>query len=89
VLGVRPEHISIDDAGVLRGAVFGVEYMGTRQLITVDTHAGRVKVRAPNTVRVGDGETVGLAFNSSRLVVFDGDTEAALESDLYTDGANG
>jgi len=89
ILGVRPEHIAIDENGVLRGSVFGVEYMGTRQLITVDTHAGRLKVRAPNTVRVGDGENVGLSFTSARLVVFDGETEAAVESELHAEGAGG
>jgi multiple sugar transport system ATP-binding protein len=80
ILGVRPEHIEIGDAGVLRGRVYGVEYMGARQLITVDTSAGRLKVRAPNTVRAGFGETVGLDFRTEALVLFDGRTERALES---------
>ena len=89
VLGVRPEHITIADEGAMRGEVFGVEYMGTRQLITVDTAAGRLKVRAPNTVRVSDGESVGLAFDASRLVLFDGQTEAAVRSDLHLEAADG
>jgi multiple sugar transport system ATP-binding protein len=89
VVGVRPEHISIREDGALRGSVFGVEYMGTRQLVTVDTEAGRLKVRAPNTLRVSDGENVSLSFNASRLVVFDGETEAAVRSDLYSEAAHG
>ena len=40
--------------------------MGTRQLITVDTTAGRLRVRAPNTLRVSDGETVGLDFETEK-----------------------
>jgi len=71
ILGIRPEHVSIDADGPLSGSVYGVEYMGTRQLITVDTHAGRLKVRAPNTQRVSEGENVGLRFNTERIVVFD------------------
>jgi multiple sugar transport system ATP-binding protein len=63
--------------------------MGTRQLVTVDTEAGRLKVRAPNTLRVSDGENVSLSFNASRLVVFDGETEAAVRSDLYSEAAHG
>ncbi len=91
VLGVRPEHIRIggpegQDAP-LRGRVFGVEYMGTRQLVTVDTDAGRLKVRAPNTLKVGDGELVGLAFERERLVVFDPATDRALRSDLHAGAA--
>jgi len=83
VLGVRPEHIAIADDAGLRGRVFSVEYMGARQLITVDTSAGRLKIRAPNTVRARFGETVGLSFRTEALVVFDGRSERALMSDLF------
>ena len=89
VLGVRPEHIRIAENGPLRGRVFGVEYMGTRQLVTVDTDAGRLKIRAPNTVRVAYGEGIGLAFDSGTLVVFDPETDRAVKSDLFAGGANG
>lgn len=82
VLGVRPEHVEVGEDGPLRGRVFGVEYMGTRQLITVDTDAGRLKIRAPNTVRTSFGDTVGLRFKTETLVVFDGRTDRALASDL-------
>jgi multiple sugar transport system ATP-binding protein len=86
VLGVRPEHVEVAADGPLRGRVFGVEYMGARQLITVDTDAGRLKIRAPNTVRARFGETVALRFKSEALVVFDGRTERALRSDLIGGG---
>ncbi|MFP3921059.1 MAG: ABC transporter ATP-binding protein [Dichotomicrobium sp.] len=89
VLGARPEHIRIDDNGALRGRVFAVEYMGARQLVTVDTEAGRLRVRAPNTVKVAHGEIVGLAFDPGRLVVFDPETGHALNSALYAGGRHG
>ena len=89
VLGVRPEHIRIDDEGDLRGRVYGVEYMGSRQLLTVDTGVGRIKVRAPNTVRTDYGETVALRFLTDRLVVFDARTERALRSDLHGEDGGG
>jgi multiple sugar transport system ATP-binding protein len=89
VLGVRPEHVVPGDEGQLRGRVFGVEYMGARQLITVDTSAGRLKIRAPNTVRARLGETLGLTFKSEALVVFDGRSERALASDLFAGGGRG
>ncbi|MDE0534214.1 MAG: ABC transporter ATP-binding protein [Albidovulum sp.] len=79
-LGARAEHIKLSDGGALRGTVFGVEYMGARQLVTVDTAAGRLKVRAPNTVRVKDGESVGLEFMTDHLSLFDGDTDKALKT---------
>ena len=89
VLGVRPEHVEVAADGPLRGRVFGVEYMGARQLITVDTDAGRLKIRAPNTVRARAGETVGLGFRTDALVVFDGRTDRALPSDLIGGGGRG
>lgn len=89
VLGARPEHISIADEGPLRGRVFAVEYMGARQLITVDTDAGRLRVRAPNTVKADYGDTVGLVFDAERLIVFNPDTGLAVKSALYEGGAHG
>ncbi|MFQ5466759.1 MAG: ABC transporter ATP-binding protein [Kiloniellaceae bacterium] len=89
ILGVRPEHIRIAETGALEGRVFAVEYMGSRQLITVDTDAGRVRVRAPNTVRADFGETVRLDFESDRLIVFHPETGRALASDLFAEAAHG
>ena len=89
MLGVRPEGIELADDGPLRGRVFGVEYMGARQVITVDTDAGRVKIRAPNTAQVRFGEAVGLRFRSEELVVFDGRSERALRSDLFGEARGG
>lgn len=89
ILGARPEHIRIADDGPLRGRVFAVEYMGARQLVTVDTEAGRLRVRAPNTVKVAHGDTVALTFDSDRLVVFNPDTGRALRSTLYEEGTHG
>jgi len=70
-LGVRPEHIRFSDAAAVRGEVFGAEYLGTTQIVTVDTAHGRVAARLPASASVRIGETVGLAFSSERLVLFD------------------
>jgi len=78
VLGARPEHVRLADDGPLRGSVYGIEYMGARQILTVDTTAGRMRVRAPHDARVAVGETVGLAFQTDALVVFDGASERAV-----------
>ncbi len=81
IVGVRPEHIRIAGEGAMKGRVFAVEYMGARQLITVDTDAGRLRVRAPNTMRVETGEAVGLNFDTESLMVFDPQSGRALASD--------
>ena len=88
-LGARAEHIRVTDGGDLRGTVFGVEYMGARQLLTVDTAAGRLRVRAPNAVKVNPGDKVGLAFDSKALILFDDRTQRALDSAALQRGTDG
>jgi len=88
ILGARPEHISLCDQGHLRGKVFAIEYMGARQLITVDTDAGRLKVRMPNSTRVIHGQSVGLEFDAEKLIVFNPQTDLALNSALFDGGAS-
>ena len=87
VLGVRPEHARLDDAGPLRGAVAHVEYMGARQIVTVDTAAGRVRVRASHAVPARVGEPVGLSLDPGRIILFDPASGRALASDLMAEVA--
>jgi multiple sugar transport system ATP-binding protein len=82
-LGVRPEHIDLTDEGGLRGEVFGVEYMGTMQVVTVHSKHGVVKARIPSSRRVRLRENVGLRFAPQRLVVFDTVSGRALDSRLF------
>ncbi|MCG8508727.1 MAG: TOBE domain-containing protein, partial [Rhodospirillales bacterium] len=89
VLGARPEHIYLTDSGDLRGDVFVVEYLGARQMVTVDTPAGRVRVRVPISERVNIGDNVGLGFRSQSLVVFDNKTDQTLQSDLLREAGHG
>jgi multiple sugar transport system ATP-binding protein len=44
-LGVRPEHVRFDTASKLRGQVLGAEYLGTTQIVVVDTPAGTLRAR--------------------------------------------
>ncbi|MGL4610322.1 MAG: ABC transporter ATP-binding protein [Trueperaceae bacterium] len=81
-LGVRPEDIEVSSNGLLRGEVFGVEYMGSRQLLTIDTSAGRLKVKTSNDVHATIGDNLGLNFRTENLIVFDNETDNALPSQL-------
>ncbi len=80
VLGVRPEHIRFSDGGPLRGRVFGAEYLGTTQIVTVDTPYGRLAARLPSSLEVAIGETVGLTFRSERLALFDARSGSAIRT---------
>jgi len=89
VLGVRPEHIGFSDTATLRGRVFGSEYLGTTQIVTVDLEAGRVKARLPSNSSVRLGETVGVTFKSDRLALFDAQSGRALRTANHGGNAHG
>jgi multiple sugar transport system ATP-binding protein len=84
VLGVRPEHVRLTDAGAYRGQVLATEYLGTTQIVTLSTSHGTLKARIPSTGPVPKvGEPVGLAFNPQTITLFDQNSGAALRSDLH------
>ena len=82
VLGVRPEHVSFSDDGVYRGRVIATEYLGTTQIITLETSHGEVKARIASDTSMRIGEQVALQFDRSTLTVFDADSGRALRSEL-------
>jgi multiple sugar transport system ATP-binding protein len=88
-LGVRPEHIAFDDNAPLRGSVYGSEYLGTTQIVTINTPFGQIKARTKSTGEVKPGENVGLRFASGRLSLFDKATGRAVRSALFEGAAHG
>ncbi|MCP4384383.1 MAG: ABC transporter ATP-binding protein, partial [Hyphomicrobiales bacterium] len=88
-LGVRPEHIRFDDGSALRGTVFGAEYLGTTQIVTVSTGHGQIKARLPAEIMAKEGESVGLAFRSERLSLFDAASGRAIRTALTEAHAHG
>lgn len=88
-LGVRPEHIAFDDNSPLRGSVYGSEYLGTTQIVTVNTPFGQVKARTKSASEVRPGENVGLRFASGRLSLFDKASGRAVRSALFDGEAHG
>lgn len=89
-LGVRPEQIVIGDPGrqdsALPGEVFGTEYLGTTQIVTVATPRGKLKARLPAHLPVAAGDRVSLSFKPERLSLFDAATGRAIRSALHDSG---
>jgi multiple sugar transport system ATP-binding protein len=88
-LGIRPEHIRFDDNSRLRGTVFGAEYLGTTQIVTVNTEHGQVKARIPADINVRSGETVGMTLRGSRLSVFDKASGCAVRTAIGEGSSHG
>jgi multiple sugar transport system ATP-binding protein len=79
--GVRPEHVSFDDASALRADVLGSEYLGTSQIVTCATSQGtRLRAKMPVDVRAMRGDRVGLRFDARTVSVFDAASGRALKT---------
>jgi multiple sugar transport system ATP-binding protein len=89
VLGVRPEQVQFTDASALRGIVFGVEYLGTTQIVTMTTEHGMLRARVPAEVRLQIGERLGLAFRPEKLSVFERASGRAISTALTEGPAHG
>ncbi|MCF6233877.1 MAG: ABC transporter ATP-binding protein [Rhodobacteraceae bacterium] len=81
VFGVRPEHVSLNDASAYKGKVLAIEYLGTTQVITIESANGVLKARVASADMVEVGQQVGLVFNPRTISLFDKSTGAALLSD--------
>lgn len=78
--GVRPEHVYLDDAAPYRGRVTATEYLGTTQIVLLDTPNGIVKSRVASSDVVKVGQTTGLSFDARTVTVFDEQSGKALLS---------
>jgi multiple sugar transport system ATP-binding protein len=81
-LGIRAENIEVTENSGLRGKVFGVEFLAARQIITVETKGGIIKVRAPNTVKARINDNIGLRFNPRSIIVYNDDNGMAVKSEF-------
>ncbi|MGJ8586300.1 MAG: ABC transporter ATP-binding protein [Marinosulfonomonas sp.] len=78
--GVRPEHVRLDDAAPYRGEVSATEYLGTTQIVTIETPNGTLKARVSSTDTVKVGNRTGLHFDPRTITIFDASTGQALRS---------
>ncbi|MGV8935569.1 MAG: ABC transporter ATP-binding protein [Allorhizobium sp.] len=88
-LGIRPEHIRFSDSAAMRGKVYGSEYLGTNQIVSIETRAGTLKARVPANRNFAIGENVGIELSHDRLSLFDGKTGRAVASSLSSEARHG
>jgi len=79
LLGLRPEHIRLNDAAAWRGVVNLVEPTGADTYVVVDTAAGKVTVRAAPQTQVRPGDAVGLEIQAEHVTWFDQASGVRLE----------
>ena len=78
LLGVRSEHLVMNDSAPWRGKVSVVEPTGPDTYVVVDTAAGSVTLRTDAQTRVQPGDSVGLAVEPANAHWFDASSENRL-----------
>jgi len=74
---------------MVRGEVYGAEYLGTTQIVTVTTRYGALKARSPASIHFRTGESVGLDFRPDTLSIFDKASGRAIRTALHGGGLHG
>ena len=80
--GIRPENLSLTNEGGLKGSVFGLEYLGSRKIITVKTNIGEIKVKTDISVNIKLNENVQIKPSNDNIIIFDGETDKSLNSEF-------
>jgi multiple sugar transport system ATP-binding protein len=81
IIGIRPEHIQGQDTGVgsIKMTVDAIELLGSHKLL-IGTAAGRPFVaQVPSSFHVEVEQTISLKIDSSKVHIFDGETERRIE----------
>ncbi|MEO0912747.1 MAG: TOBE domain-containing protein, partial [Pseudomonadota bacterium] len=79
ILGVRPEHITVEPEGVGLPAVVDLdEPMGSDSLLWLTIAGQQISVRIPADAQYAAGQKVGLTFDIAKSSVFDVESEARI-----------
>jgi len=84
VFGIRPEHVKLTDHSNFRAQVLASEYLGTTQIVTLDTEYGTTKARISSDQQVQTGDQTGLDFDTNAITLFDQHSGAALAAERDT-----
>lgn len=83
LIGIRPEHVSLASSSSpskFIGKVINIEYLGTTQVITFDTHSGELKAQLPSDENIQMDQQIGLKLNHRKITLFEKKTGKALLS---------
>lgn len=82
VFGARPENVLLTDDSQFRGEVLATEYLGTNQIVTLNTLNGEIKARIPSNKNVKVGEMIGIDFDPRTVTIFNATNQQAILSEL-------
>jgi len=80
VLGVRPEHIMINEKKGLDTEIYVVEPLGRDILVSAKLGDSMIKALTSPPFKANMGDRIRLSFNLDRIMLFDKKTEKSLLS---------
>ncbi len=83
-IGIRPEKMTLTQKKGIAGEVYASEYLGTRNILTINTEVGQFKVRVSKDSNVCLHENVKITFDPHSAIIFDGASDKALPSAYMT-----
>ncbi|HEU4645748.1 MAG TPA: ABC transporter ATP-binding protein [Burkholderiales bacterium] len=82
ILGIRPEHVRLQPAGGVAGAVTSAEYHGADTILTVRVGEESLLARAPGRVVLGAGAAVRLGWEPGDMHLFDAASGRRQQTDI-------
>jgi multiple sugar transport system ATP-binding protein len=72
-LGIRPEHVALDEHSPLRARVTAREYLGTLQIVylAIGSEARPLRARLRSDLEFRVGDQVGVVLDPARISLFD------------------
>jgi multiple sugar transport system ATP-binding protein len=83
-LGIRPENLKLVSDGGITGNIFGIEYLGSRKIVTIDTSFGKIKIRVDSGINLNIDENVQFTPSNNNQIIFDGKTDKSLISEFLS-----
>ena len=72
----------LSDKKGIPGEIYGSEYLGTRKILTIQSRFVTYKIRVSNDVNITIGDNVKINFDSKSAIIFDSQTDEALQSEF-------
>ena len=83
-LGIRPENLKLVSDGGITGNIFGIEYLGSRKIVTIDTSFGKIKIRVDSGINLNIDENIQFTPSNNNQIIFDGKTDKSLISEFLS-----
>jgi multiple sugar transport system ATP-binding protein len=82
ILGIRPEDVEITDreSGEIEATVILTEPMGDQTHVTTTTGSEEIVLSTEGSIKINEGDTIGLHFPEEHIYLFEGETGESILS---------